>query len=120
HHAYELLGQPVVEFRHPGGEDLALQLGRREVEVQVEATSLERLGQLAGRVGGEHHERASGGLYGPEFGDGHREVAEDLQQQALDLDVGLVDLVDEQDGGLAAPDGGEQRPGQQELLGEHV
>ena len=47
-------------------------------------------------------------------------VREHLEQQPLHLDVGLVDLVDEQHGRLVAPDGREQRPGQQELLGEDV
>ena len=45
---------------------------------------------------------------------------EHLQQQALDLDVGLVDLVDQQHRRLLAPDRGQQRPGEQELLGEDV
>ena len=43
-----------------------------------------------------------------------------LQQQPLDLDVGLVGLVDEQHGRVGAPDGGQQRPGEQELLAEDV
>src|SRR3712207_7431271 len=37
-----------------------------------------------------------------------------LQQQALDLDVGLVDLVDEEDGRLLLPDRGEQGTGEQD------
>ena len=55
-----------------------------------------------------------------QLGDGHLEVGEHLEQQALDLDVGLVDLVDEQHRRLLAPDRGQQRPGEQELLGEDV
>ena len=55
-----------------------------------------------------------------ELGDGHLEVRQHLQQQALDLDVGLVGLVDEQHGRLGAPDRGQQRPGEQELLAEDV
>ena len=43
-----------------------------------------------------------------------------LQQQPLDLDVGLVDLVDQQHRRLLAPDRGQQRAGQQELVGEDV
>jgi hypothetical protein len=38
----------------------------------------------------------------------------------LDLDVGLVRLVDEQDRGVGTPDRGQQRPAEQELLREHV
>ena len=57
---------------------------------------------------------------GAELGHGDREVGQHLQQQALDLDVGLVGLVDQQHGRLGAPDRGQQRAGQQELLAEHV
>ena len=110
----------VLELGHLGEHDLALALGVGVVEVQVEAAPLERLGQLAGRVGGEHDERPAYGGDGAELGDGHLEVRQHLQQQALDLDVGLVDLVDEQHGRLVAPDRGQQRPGQQELVGEDV
>ena len=56
----------------------------------------------------------------PQLRDGHLEVRQHLEQQALDLDVGLVDLVDEQDRGLLPADRREQRPGQQELLAEDV
>jgi hypothetical protein len=88
--------------------------------VQVEAAPLQRLGQLAGGVGGQHDDRPPGGGDGAELGDGDLEVRQHLQQQPLHLDVGLVGLVDEQHGGVLAPDRGQQRPGQQELLGEDV
>jgi hypothetical protein len=81
---------------------------------------LEGLGQLAARVGGEDDERAAYGGDGAELGDRHLEVREHLEEQSLDLDVGLVDLVDEQDGGVRAADRGQQRTGQQELLAEDV
>jgi hypothetical protein len=45
---------------------------------------------------------------------------EHLEQQALDLDVGLVDLVDQQHGRIVSADRAEQRTGEQELLGEDV
>ena len=98
----------------------ALELGVGEVEVQEQAAPLEGLGELAGGVGGQQRERALGGDDGAELGDGDLEVAEHLEEQALHLDVGLVGLVDEQHRGLVAPDGGEQRAGEQELLGEDV
>ena len=88
--------------------------------MQEQAPAFERLGQLTGGVGGQHHERRAGGGDGAQFGDGDGEVAEDLQQQALDLDIGLVGLVDQQHRRLGAPDRGQQRTGQQELLAEHV
>jgi hypothetical protein len=88
--------------------------------VEVEAAALERLGQLAGGVGGQHDERPALRNDRAELRDGDLEVGEHFQQQALDLDVGLVGLVDEQHGRLGAPDGLEQWPGKQELLGEDV
>ena len=91
----------VVELGHLGQHDLPLALGVGVVQVQVEAAPLERLGQLAGRVGGEHDERPAYGRDRAELGDRHLEVREHLQQQPLDLDVGLVDLVDEQHRRLA-------------------
>src|SRR5699024_2226440 len=97
-----------------------LELGGREIQVKVEAAPLERLGQLAGRVGGEHGERLARRLDGAQFRDGHREVAEHLQEQALDLDVGLVHLVHQEHGGLPATDRREQGAGQEELLREDV
>lgn len=88
--------------------------------MQVQAATLERLGQLTGGVGGQQHERRPGGGQGAQFGDGHREVGQHLQQQALDLDVGLVGFIDQQHGGLGAPDSGQQRTLQQELFAEHI
>ena len=110
----------VLELGHLRQHDLPLALGVRVVEVQVEAAPLEGLGQLAARVGGEDDERAAYGGDGAELRDRHLEVREHLEQQPLDLDVGLVDLVDEQHRRLLAPDRGQQRPGEQELLGEDV
>ena len=49
--------------------------GDRVVEVEVEAAPLERLGQLAGGVRGEHDERAAGGGDGAHLRDRHLEVA---------------------------------------------
>src|SRR3954449_7252858 len=48
------------------------------------------------------------------------EVREHLEQQALDLDVGLVGLIDEEDGRVLTTDRGEQWPREQELLAEDV
>jgi hypothetical protein len=88
--------------------------------VQEEAATLQCLRQLARGVGGEHDEGPTYGGDGAELRDRHLEVGEHLEQQAFHLDVGLVDLVDEQDGGVVAGDRVEQRPGEQELLGEDV
>ena len=56
----------------------------------------------------------------PELRDRDLEVREHLEQQRLGLDLDPVDLVDEQHDRLVGPDRLEQRPGQQERLGEDV
>ncbi len=88
--------------------------------MQEQATALQRLGELAGRVGRQQRERAPHSGDRAHFGDRHLVVAEHFQQQTLDLDVGLVDLVDQQHGGFGPTDRDQQRAGQQELLGEDV
>ena len=101
-------------------QDSAFQVGAGEVDVQEQAATLERLGQLAGGVGGQHDERRPLGGDGAQLGDRHGEVGQHLQQQTLDFDVGLVGLVDQQHGGFGAPDRGQQRTGEQKFLGEDV
>ena len=76
--------------------DRLLELGVGEVDVQEQAPAAQRLGQLAGRIRGEHDERPLGGADRAELRDRHLELAEHLEQQALDLDIGLVGLVDQQ------------------------
>ena len=60
------------------------------------------------------------GLDPAELGDRDLEVAQQLEQHRLELLVGLVDLVDQQDDGLGDGDRLQQRPGEQELLAEDV
>ena len=57
----------------------------------------------------------------PISGNRDLEVRQDLEEEALELDVGAVDLVDEEDGGpLRLGDGLEQRALQEEVLREDV
>jgi hypothetical protein len=70
--------------------------------------------QLARAVGGEHDERALPGGDRPQLGDGDLEVREQLEQEGLELVVGPVDLVDEQDDGLVGLERVEQGAAQQE------
>jgi hypothetical protein len=86
----------------------------------VEAAALERVVDLARAVRGEDH---TGGLCGPDradLRDRDLEVREDLQQVCLELLVGPVDLVDQQDGSLAVDglEGLEKRALEQELGAE--
>src|SRR4051794_28854776 len=96
----ELARDGLRQLRGVHADDLQLALGRRVVQPQVQAAALERLGQLARVVGGEQHDRVGTGLDPPELGDRDLEVAQQLEQHRLELLVGLVDLVDQQDDGL--------------------
>ena len=98
--------------------DLALELG--VVEPEVEAAALQRLGQLARVVRGEDDDRHRRRRDLAELGDRDLEVGEQLEQHRLELLVGLVDLVDQQDDGLGAGDRLHQRSLEQELLAEDV
>ncbi len=118
--AHQLCGDLLRQFRNPRQQDAAFQIGVREVDVQEQAPSFERLGQLAGGVGGQQHERCALGLDGAELGHRHREIGQHLQQQTLDLDIGLVGLIDEQDRRVGTSDRGQQWAAQQELLAEHI
>ena len=119
-HLDDLTRQPFLDLGHLRDDDLALALCLGVVDVQEQAPPLDRLGELTRGVGGEYDERPTRRRDRTHLGDGHLEVAEHLEQQALDLDVGLVDLVDQQHRRLLAPDRGQQRPGEQELVGEDV
>ena len=121
HDARDLVGEVLVDLGHAHPHDLLLPLDVGVVDVQVEAATLQRLRQLAGVVRREQHDRpllvADDGA---ELGDRHLEVGEHLEQQRLGLDLDAVDLVDEQHHRLLGADGLEQRPGEQERLGEDV
>jgi hypothetical protein len=81
----------------------------------VQAAPLERIVQLARAVGGQHDERALRcGDRLAELGDRDLEVAEQLEQEGLELVVGAVDLVDEQHHRAVVLERLEQRPAQQE------
>src|SRR3954447_16567387 len=116
----ELARDAVVDLRRVEAHDVELVLQGRVVEPQVQAAALERLGELARVVGGQQHDRPRLGLHPAELRDRDLEVGEDLQQHRLELLVGLVDLVDEQDDRLLGGDRRHQRPGEQELLAEDV
>jgi len=80
--ANELLGERGRHLRNAGQDDGLLAVGVGIVDVQEQAASLQRLGQLAGRVGGEYDERLAGCDDRAELGHGDLEVAEHLEEQS--------------------------------------
>ena len=123
HHPHDLdqaAGQRLGELGRVQADDLHLALELRVVEPEVEAAALQRLGQLARVVRGEDDDRHRRRRDLAQLGDRDLEVGEQLEQHRLELLVGLVDLVDQQDDRLGAGDRLHQRPLEQELLAEDV
>ena len=88
----------------------------------IEAAALERVVDLAGAVRGDDHDRRLLGLHRAELGDRDLEVRQHLEQERLERLVGAVELVDQQHrraGGVGL-ERLEERPLDQEALGEHV
>ena len=84
-------------------DDLAHRLAVGELDVVEEAAAQERVGQLLLVVRGDHHDRPLGrGDRLVRFVDVEAHAIEFLQQIVGKLDVGLVDLVDQQDRELRA------------------
>jgi hypothetical protein len=54
---------------------------------------------LARAIGGDHHDGTLGGANGPEFGNGHLKIREELQQVPFEFFVRPIQFVDEQDRG---------------------
>ena len=88
----------------------------------IEAAALERVVDLAGAVRGDDHDRRLVGLHGAELRDRDLEVGQHFEQERLERLVGAVELVDQQHrraGGVGL-ERLQQRPLDQEALGEHV
>ena len=92
-----LLRQPLRDPGNAQHHDLDLALDRRVPDPVEERAPLQRVVQLPGSVRGKDHRRLASRADGPELGDRDLEVREDLQQERLELLVGAVDLVDEED-----------------------
>ena len=113
-------GQLLVDVGGMQPDDLDLALGRRVVEPEVEAAALEGLGEFPRVVGGEQHDRVGGRLDAAHLRDRDLEVGEQLEKHRLELLVGLVDLVDQQDHRLGVGDRAHQGALEQELRSEDL
>jgi hypothetical protein len=115
---HDVAGQLIADAGDLELHDRELVRLVREVDVQMQAATLECVGHLAGVVAGQDDHRQMPRRQRPELGDAHLEVREDLEQERLELGVGLVDLVDQEHGGLGRRDGFQQGPRQQETVAE--
>ena len=90
-------GELRVEVRHLELDDAPFLFETGKVDEQMEAAAAQRLRQFARAVGGQHDHRMLAGAQRAEFGNRDLEIGEQLEQKGLELLVGLVDLVDQQD-----------------------
>ena len=100
-------------------DDGHLPLEVRVLDPVVQAAPLEGVVDVAGAVGGDDDQRRLDGPEGAELGDGHRVLRQELEEEGLELVVGAVDLVDEQDRRRAPATwsmAGQQRPADEEPL----
>src|SRR5277367_4313992 len=87
--AHQLFGNVTGQFGYAGQQDSAFQVGAGKVDVQEQAATFERFGQLAGGVGGQQDERRPLGVDGAQIADSQSEVRLQQEQQNFDFDVGL-------------------------------
>ena len=89
-------------LRHARADDRELALAGGEVDVEVQAAPLERVREVPRGVGGEHHPRHRARPERPELRHRHGPVREHLEQERLELGIGLVDLVHQEQRRLLA------------------
>src|SRR5262249_19831751 len=88
----------IGEPGNPSPDDLDLLLQRRVVDPVIEAATLERVVHVAGAVGREHDDGPVPRSQGAELRDRDLEIAEKLEEEALEFLVRAIELVDEQHG----------------------
>ena len=98
--------------------DPQFEIGVGVVDVQVQAAALERIAHVPRVVGGQEDGRNTAGFAGPDLRNGDLEIAQNLEQERLELGIGLVDLVDQQHDRPRGSDGLQQRTGLEEALRE--
>src|SRR6202022_1786381 len=105
-HRAQALYQPGHLARQPIGglwsarphyRELFLQVG--VIDPVIETPALERVVHLASAVRRDDNERGALGLDGSDLGDRDLKVGKQLEQERLELLIGAIDLVDQQDGG---------------------
>ena len=70
----------------------------------IETAPAQRVRELAGAIGCEHHARDRGRLNGAKLRNADLKVRKQLQQECLELLVRPIDFVDQEHGGRCAAD----------------
>src|SRR5579885_304172 len=94
--ARRLLRQARIELGNLELDYPAFLIDRGKIDEQMKTTTAERLRELAGAIRGQHHRGMLARPDGAELRDADLEIGEQLEQEGLELLVGLVHLVDQQ------------------------
>ncbi len=96
HEGDDLLRELLCDTGHTALQHQQLASGVWETDPVVQATALDCIVDLARAVGGQHHDRRRGCLYGAELGNRDLELRQHLEQKGFERLVGTVELVDQQ------------------------
>ena len=99
-------------------DDLHFSLRVGKIQIEMEAAPFQSIGHLTAVVAGQYDERNVLRLERADLGHGDLKIAQYFEQKGLELRVRLIHLVDEQNGLLFRHEGAQQRPRQQETVGE--
>ena len=119
-HARDLKGEIRVEVGLAVEQNGRFAIDVGKIEIVIEAAAAQRVRQFARGVGGQHDARDRKRRDRAEFGDRDLEVRQKLEQERLEFLVGAVDFVDQQHRRCLSPDGAEQRPLEQIVLGKDL
>ena len=111
HKGHQLHQELLGHFGHARAQHAALQRGVGVTDVQVQATPLQCIPQLASVVRREDDQRRHLGANGADLGDGDLVVRQHFQQQGFKSLLGLVHFVDQQHAATALFHGVQQRTG---------
>ena len=105
---------------NPGLDDEPLPLHGRVANVEEQAPTLERLGELSGVVGGQKDHGDLTRRDGPELRDRDLVLAEHLEHQRFGLKLHPVDLIDQEHHLFLAPHCLKQWPRDEKFLGKNI
>ena len=121
HNFYALLGNIRCQIGRAHFYDLEFALERGVIHIQIKCAALEGFAQLAGVIAGQHHHGLMNSFDGAQLRHADLEVAEDFEQKRLELGIGAVNLVNQQNDRLLVHQCFEQWSRQQETFAEeHV
>src|SRR3984957_14979919 len=119
-HARDLKGKIRVEAGLAVEQDRRLAIDVRKIEIVIKAAAAQSVRQFARGVGGQHDPRDRKRRNRAEFGNRDLKVRQKFEQERLEFLIRTVDFVDQQHWRRLLPDGFEQRPLKQIVLGEDL